>query len=281
MSGWNEQWFSWRGGRLHYREAGIGFPVLFLHGGAADSAWRSWEDAPKFLPDLRLLAPDFPGFGESDLKADRVDVPFLLDSVKALIGELGLDEIYLVGFSAGGLIAAHLALQQPERIKRLALVAAAGLASVIPFRPWSDLVVAFPQVHRVLYWGAGLNLWLMRRGMGRLVHDPSKLPTSFLVQTRRMLRQPGAGAAWRKFLQAELAGDHFRNQVAGSLPEIQVPTLLLHGRHDQLVLADHSIEAARQIRRSEIRILEDCGHWIHREDPPAFYAALSDFLRHA
>ena len=74
MAGWNEQWFRWRGGRLHYREAARGVPVVLLHGGAADSAWRSWEDAPKFLPDLRLLAPDFPGFGKSDLKADRVDV---------------------------------------------------------------------------------------------------------------------------------------------------------------------------------------------------------------
>ena len=245
---------------------------------AADSAWRSWEEAPKFLPGRRLLAPDFPGFGDSGLKTDRVDVLFLLDSVRSLIEELGLGYFNLVGFSTGGLIAAHLALQSPERIGKLALVAAAGLGPGIPFRPFSNLVAAFPQIHRVLYWGAGLNLWLMRRGLRRLVHDPSKMPESFLIQTRQMLRQPGAGAAWRKFLQAELIGDHFRNQVAGSLPEISVPTILLHGRHDQMVAVDHSILAARQIRSSEIRIFERCGHWIHREDPAAFYAALSNFL---
>ena len=278
MSGWNERWFGWKGGRLHYREAGTGTPLLLLHGGAADSGWRSWEEAPKFLPGLCLLAPDFPGFGDSGLQTDRVDVPFLLDSVKALTDELGLGYFNLVGFSTGGLIAAHLALQSPERIGKLALVAAAELAPGIPFRPFSNLVAAYPQIHRVLYWGAGLNLWLMRRGLRRLVHDPSKLPESFLIQTRQMLRRPGAGAAWRKFLQAELIGDHFRNQVAGLLPEISVPTILLHGRHDQLVAVDHSILAARQIRGSEIRIFERCGHWIHREDPAAFYSALSNFM---
>ena len=62
------------------------------------------------------------------------------------------------------------------------------------------------------------------------------------------------------------------------LGAIELPTLLIHGRHDQLVPVGHSIQAARQISRAELSIMEDCGHWLHRESPSNFYARLLEFI---
>lgn len=114
------------GDRIFLRKAGQGPPVLLLHGGASDSS--DWLDTMVPLSASRALyAPDLIGFGSSDRNRDGYHLSHFSDSISRLIEALGLEApLPIVGHSLGGRIALELALKEPEKVCRLALVDTAG-----------------------------------------------------------------------------------------------------------------------------------------------------------
>ena len=100
-----------------------GAPIVFVHGNASSS--RFFEDTLAVLPSrYRGLAPDLRGFGESEampLDATRGVADFS-DDLRFLTEALGLEEIHLVGWSAGGSVAMRYATDYPSRVASLALV---------------------------------------------------------------------------------------------------------------------------------------------------------------
>jgi pimeloyl-ACP methyl ester carboxylesterase len=100
-----------------------GAPIVFVHGNASSS--RFFEDTLAVLPSrYRGLAPDLRGFGESEampLDATRGVADFS-DDLRSLTEALGLEEVHLVGWSAGGSVAMRYATDYPSRVASLALV---------------------------------------------------------------------------------------------------------------------------------------------------------------
>lgn len=101
----------------------VGAPIVFVHGNASSS--RFFEDTLAVLPSrYRGLAPDLRGFGESEampLDATRGVADFSED-LRSLTEALGLEEVHLVGWSAGGSVAMRYATDYPSRVASLALV---------------------------------------------------------------------------------------------------------------------------------------------------------------
>lgn len=108
------------------RKAGKGPPVLLLHGGACDST--DWVETMVALSgSYTLYAPDLVGFGLSDRNRDGYHLAHFTDSTSGLIDALGLaPPLVIVGHSLGGRIALDLALKQPGKVRKLALVDTAG-----------------------------------------------------------------------------------------------------------------------------------------------------------
>lgn len=100
-----------------------GVPVIFIHGNASSS--RFFEETLAALPDrYRGLAPDLRGFGDSETKlldATRGLADFS-DDLHALMEELGLEKIHLLGWSVGGTVALRYAMDHPEDVASLFLV---------------------------------------------------------------------------------------------------------------------------------------------------------------
>ena len=109
---------------VHVREAGSGEPVLFLHGFPQDS-WM-WRGHVTRLgasgSGWHCVAADTRGFGRTDKPRERVTRQLLVRDVVDLLDALGIDEVSLVGHDWGGIIASAVALQQPARVRRLALI---------------------------------------------------------------------------------------------------------------------------------------------------------------
>ena len=94
--------------------AGKGEPLLFLHGAGT---FHGYEFAKPWADKFRVLHPYHPGFGESgDDPAMDTFNDYVMHYV-GLLDALGIDKVHLVGFSLGGLLAAHFASQQRERVK--------------------------------------------------------------------------------------------------------------------------------------------------------------------
>ena len=100
-------------------------PLVFFHGGGT---FHGWAFAEPWTSQYRVLIPYHPGFGESgDLDGLREVHDLVLHYIE-LFDQLGLtSDVNLVGFSVGGLLAARFAIEQKHRLRRLVLVAPAGL----------------------------------------------------------------------------------------------------------------------------------------------------------
>jgi pimeloyl-ACP methyl ester carboxylesterase len=109
-------------GRIRYREAGSGKPIVFVHGFLVDS--RLWDGVVDRLGDrYRCLAPDWPlGAQQIAMKPDADLSPYgvaaLIDS---FLAALDLDDVTIVGNDSGGAMSQVLATRHPERIGRLVL----------------------------------------------------------------------------------------------------------------------------------------------------------------
>src|SRR5258708_2858476 len=118
---------------LHVAEHGTGDPLVLIHGAGTSSA--IWRRSLPLLggPARRAVAIDVPGYGASAPigRGFRFDV--VADRVVAGLAKAGVDgEFDLVGHSLGGAVSIVLAARHPDRIRRLVLVAPAGLASTPP-----------------------------------------------------------------------------------------------------------------------------------------------------
>jgi pimeloyl-ACP methyl ester carboxylesterase len=112
---------------MHVREWGSadGRPLVFWHAlGAVQSGAYLTELAPTLTEaGLRLIAPDAPGFGESPaLPPDGYRMGSLLDLLRGVMDDRGLDRAILMGHSWGGTIAMSFAEAKPERVQGLVLV---------------------------------------------------------------------------------------------------------------------------------------------------------------
>src|SRR4051794_17393705 len=101
--------------------------LLFIHG--LGGAWQNWLlNIPAFMGAHRVIAPDLPGFGRSEMPAGRISIQGFARAIDAPCGALGVEEPVVVGNSMGGFVGAELALAFPTRVRRLVLVSAAGLS---------------------------------------------------------------------------------------------------------------------------------------------------------
>ncbi len=122
------------GYRIHYLDEGQGEVVVFLHGsGPGASGYSNFKGNYRHLVDAgyRCIIPDHIGYGFSD-KPNEVDHPlsFFVECIKQTLDVAGVEKCTLVGNSLGGVIALGMALEHPERVEKLVLMAPGGLSDL-------------------------------------------------------------------------------------------------------------------------------------------------------
>src|SRR5438105_493780 len=114
---------------IHYRVAGGGRPLAFLHGVGSSS--HTWEGQLAHFSDRHLcLAPDMRGYAGSKTDPSTISIKRFAADVAALIEDVGGEPAHVVGLSMGGLVAQHLWRDRPELVRSLAL--SEELAALIP-----------------------------------------------------------------------------------------------------------------------------------------------------
>src|SRR4051794_15563470 len=87
---------------LHYTDFGTGKPVVLIHGWPSTSQMWEYQQAPLAEAGFRVIAFDRRGFGRSSIPYKAYDYDTLASDLNAIIEELDLNEVTLVGFSMGG-----------------------------------------------------------------------------------------------------------------------------------------------------------------------------------
>jgi pimeloyl-ACP methyl ester carboxylesterase len=260
-------------------EIGEGPPLLLVHGHSG--CWQNWlENIPHFARAHRVIAPDLPGFGYSEMPAEGVSIEGYAQFLDGLCEELDVESTPVVGNSLGGFVGAELCLKFPGRVTRLALVAAAGLAdkyiglpSELLRRKWVAAFARATNAYARLP-EARLETLVRRPRLRRafllmVAAHPDRLAAPISMELLRGSGRPAAPDATNALLSYD-----FRHRLS----EIERPTLIVWGDKDRTVPLEGADEYERLIPGSRKVIMRDTGHVPMVERPARFNSLLEDFL---
>lgn len=267
------------GQRWHLRDTGPATapgtpappPVLMLHGfGSSLHSWDGW--AERLQAQQRVLRVDLPGAGLSGPDTERrYDDDHAVAQLLALMDALGLQQVALAGHSMGGRLAWRLAVQHPQRVQRLLLVAPDGFES-----PGFEYGKP-PEVGLM----AGLLPYALpraalRAGLAPAWGDKTRLTDATIDRYHQLLRAPGNRQAVLDRL-SQLKLQDPRPLLAG----LAMPVLLVWGDKDQMIPPKHAqdwLAALPAATAAQLLLLPGLGHVPQEEDPAAGWAAIAAFL---
>ncbi len=261
-----------------------GQPVVLVHGfGASTFSWR--YTIPALTADgYRVIAFDRPGYGLSEKRYD-FDYTHVnqADHLVALLDALAIEQAAVVGHSQGANIAMHVALNHPERVNKLVIVAGAVIlnegASVqgqlaLSSSPILVNLAGFEPLARLI--GLGLQFYL----------SPDRLDT---ILTSAYADQPPDDALdgylrpfytpdWEMSLIAMIR-DSIGNEIPTSqLETITQPVLLVWGKDDSWVPIANGEQLRRHLNNVTWRVYVNVGHMVMEEKPDTFNRDLLEYL---
>jgi pimeloyl-ACP methyl ester carboxylesterase len=256
-------------GPVHVVELGPagGEAVLLVPGFSVPSYVFEPLDAKLAADGFRVITFDLYGRGFSARPDVRYDRDLFVRQVEQLMDALALREAHLVGLSMGGAIAVRLAATQPERVRRLALVAPLTRArDISPLQvPWLGEWLT--------------RVWLLPKladsQMSDFVH-PEK-HAGWAARFRPQMRYDGFGRALLSTLRHVMTSDSLADMAAVGRQRREV--MLVWGRQDSVVPFSHSSDVRAALPQARFVPVADAGHLPHREQPEAVATALAAFLR--
>jgi len=244
------------GCRINYELFGDpGSPVLtLLEGIGADIAgWR--RSVPELASELRVVAIDHRGNGASDDPPGSCTMTTFVEDALAVLDELNVERAHVYGQSFGGMVAQEAALKHPDRVRTLVLAGThPGPAHAIAV---ADRTVPKGEPWRALYAQGFLE------AHPDVVGEDRRVPAAHPDHPRGQRRQWEAMQTWDAFER---------------LPQIAVPTLVLHGTEDGVVAPGNAELLARRIPGAELRLLEGAGHVFWSERPELVDRLILDFI---
>lgn len=235
-------------------EVGRGEPIILIHGLADDHrAWR--KVLPDLMMDHRVILYDLRGHGESTVGRANGTLRQLSGDLIALMEAVGVERAVLAGFSLGGTIAMRTAIDHPERVAALGLVATSsrvGSAATEWYRERAEMVAD--------------NSPKLRETLDQDTADvyynaPDELEEGLIIRRQSTANPAGYGNACRA-----MVGLH-ENPLDPELGRIAAPTLIIAGTGDQHCPPRAANIIASGIPGSRLEIIEGVGHPIPVERP--------------
>ena len=246
-------------------------PIVLLHGTAASlHTWEGWARA--LTGRRRVIRFDLPGFGltgpapDNDYRIERY-----VSFVVAMLDKLGVRRCTLGGNSFGGYVAWVAALKAPERVDKLILVDAGGYPQQSASVPIGFRIARLPVISKLA--GFTLPRSVIESSLRNVYGDPGKVTPELVdLYYAITVREGNRQALVQRFAQSAPGA------LAGRIPELKVPTLILWGGRDRLIPPENAERFRRDIAGSRLVLFEDLGHVPHEEDPARTVAAVRLFL---
>ena len=257
------------GGEIAYLDLGEGPPVLLLHGYPSSSyLWR--REAWLFAQRMRVIAPDLLGYGESD-KPERADLSERAQTgyVTELLGQLGIDELAVVGHDLGGAIAQMLALDGELRVRTLVLVDSdcfdawpiEGVKMLQAATPDQETEEFVEEVVRLAFDLGVAHKAMMEEGdLDAYVRPWRGDPAAFFRATRGLT---GRGLAGR---EEELAA-------------LDQRVLIIWGEDDPYLGSELALQLGDILPGSTVALLPGCSHFVTEDAPQTVGPLIYEYLR--
>lgn len=263
--------------QLNAEILGQGYPILCLHGHPGSGRCMS-VFTEKLAQRYTTIAPDLRGYGQSRTGRSFVMQDHLAD-LTTLLDRLQIEHCLVLGWSLGGILAMELALQQPQRVTGLILLAtAARPRGSHPPITWQDN--ALTAIASLINKAAPGWQWNIETFGQRSLYR-------YLIQRHTpQAYQRLADEALPAFLQTSRPAQQALNQALRGgydrlpdLSRITVPTLMLCGDSDRHITAASSQETARQLPRNTLKTYSQTAHLFPWEIPEQVLADIDHWLQ--
>jgi pimeloyl-ACP methyl ester carboxylesterase len=242
---------------------GAGKPLLVLHDELGFAGWLQW--ARELAGGHDLVVPLQPGFGQTPRVEWVSDYRDLASFYLQLIRELDLRPVDILGFSAGGYIAAEMAAASPESVANLVLVAPLGI------RPHKGEIFDFLAVTGRSHLEATVARWDAPEASsvyggydGQLSPEQFQLFEAARAETSRL--------GWEPFMFSPSLPHRL-----GGLRDVR--SLIIWGDADRIVPESCITEYQRSIPGARVEVLSGCGHRPEIESASEFVKLVDEFLR--
>lgn len=252
---------------MSYAESGSGTPLLFIHGFPLSKA--IWTPQLETLSsDFRIITPDLRGHGASQAVPGAYSMEQLSDDLNALLDGLQVNQpVVVCGHSMGGYIAFEFFRRYASRTAGLILTATRAAADSPEGKAGRDQAVEKVQHD-------GVNP-IVEGMLPKIVSQDTFETQPELVEK---IKQIMMGTSTEGVTGALLAMKERPDSVP-TLPEINVPALVIHGAGDQIIPQADAEQMAADISDCQLLILDGAGHMPSLEDDRKFNHAVMDFMQ--
>ncbi|MCE2996414.1 MAG: alpha/beta fold hydrolase [Cyclobacteriaceae bacterium] len=263
--------------KLHVRQRGSGPSIFLLHGSFASlHTWNGWEN--ELEKSFRTVSVDFPGHG---LTGPTASAKYSTDDYAQLIFQLAdqlkIDTFYVAGNSMGGQVAWKMALQKPNRVKKLVLVDAAGYSKGA--NPTGSTQQNRPFVFKLLQNDVAAKFlvkitprFLFRWNLKQVYGNPDAVREDDVTRFYDLMMRAG---------NREVTIQRLRQpgkNLQDSIRFITTPTLILWGEKDRWIPVANAYHFKKDIQPSRLIVWEGLGHVPMQEQPELTVAPVISFL---
>lgn len=255
------------GFEIHYLSYGEGPAVVLLHGsGPGASGYSNFKQNIGTIVEAghRAVVMDMIGFGYSSKPTDRdYTTELFAATVKAALDEIGIDRCALLGNSLGGAICIRLALDHPDLVSSLIMMAPGGIEE-------RETYFAMPGIAKMVsqFVGGELDRASLRALLQMLVFDDALVSDELVDERYAILETQPKEVLSRMVIPS----------MAAELGEIRCPILGFWGQNDEFNPVSGAEKFLEQCPRCRFTIVSECGHWVMVEHERMFNAQLRDFL---
>lgn len=253
--------------------AGEGEDVVMLHGTSGHLEAFSRNIVPHVEAGFRCHAIDALGHGYTGKPAEPYEIFKYAAHVIAYLDAMGIEKAHFAGESLGGWISAWIAINHPDRVASIQLIAAGGTR-------------ANPEIMERIKTSTTLavetdDIELTRKRLHLLMHDPAKDVSEELVQIRHAIyHAPDFVANIANLLSLQNMEIRQRNILRPEdLAKIEAPTLVVWGTNNPFGGVQEATEMHENIANSQIVIYNQCGHWPQHEHADSYNSRAIGFLK--
>ena len=262
--------------RIAYLDAGQGPPLILIHG-FGGSMWN-WEYQYSVLARThRVIIPDLLGSGLSDKPEEAYTPKRLVEFFRQFMDSLNIPHATLVGNSMGAGLAMAMALDYPERVKRLVLISG--------FPAQVETSIASRQYQRFLYhrpplWLAKLGNWMAGKRateqlLKEIVFNPGLISPTVIERSFHNRQRGGFLAPLYSLLDNIQS---WEGQYGNKFQMISQPVLLLWGEHDRVFPLEVGERVKNQLSHVEWHVIPGTGHLAQWEKPEIVNQFILSFL---
>ena len=260
--------------RTRWLEAGQGKPLILLHGASLGSSCDVWSPVIDALAarGLRVLAPDLPGFGETDNPLDP-SLRFRMRFVPAFMEAVGIARASVVGHSQSGRIPVMLAFERPECLDRIVVVGTGSLLPPLAGAPKADAGEGEEGGTREP------TIEETRALLEDNLHDRSLITREALALRHRM----SLGKNFEAFAArgaAKSPGGKAKEGVPPwqRLAEVPVPLRLVYGREDRGNAAERAALAREMYPALDLHLVDGARHLVMWDAPSELTRLVGEFV---